>query len=143
MQQHSEIFTFAAGFWWLIFPVGWGLASIMRVWLRHQRARQALELLTSYAQQNREPPAEVLALLRADKQDANPGNPAHKYWAGGIFFAAFALAFLALMLGRVNGDDHHSTMGLVFVTILMAGFSAAMFLLGWLTVRSKNTLPHP
>jgi hypothetical protein len=143
MQQHSELFTFAASFWWLIFPVGWGLAGIVRVWLRHQRARQALELLTSYAQQNREPPAEVLALLKPDKRDGNPAYPAHKYWAGGIFFAAFSLAFLVLFAARLSDDDHHSQIGLVFVAILMAGFSTAMLLLGWLTVRSKNTLPPP
>jgi hypothetical protein len=140
-MQHSDFYTFVTSFWWLIFPIGWGLAGIMRIWLRHQRAQQALELLTSYAQQNREPPAEVLALLRT--RDVNPGNPAHRYWAGGVVFAAIALAFLLLMVGKVNGDDHQSTMGLAFVTILMAGFSIGMFLLGWLAVRSKNALPPP
>lgn len=141
-MQHSEFYTFAIHFWWLIFPIGWGLVGIMRIWLRHRRAQQALQLLTAYAQQNKEPPTEILALLQTDTRHGNRhSNPVNNYRAGGLFFSAIAAAFLVLIFGHIDGGDHNSQVGLIFVTVLMSGFAAAMFVLGWFAKRGNDVTP--
>lgn len=141
MQQHSEFYTFAVGFWWLIFPIGWGLVGVMRVWLRHQRAQKALELLNTYAQQNREPPPEVLAQLRGGGMDRVGRNAAHGFLAGGIILAGIALAFLSLL--SLRWDDQFNYRGLVFVAIIIGGASVAMFVRAWLAARDRSTIPPP
>lgn len=140
MQQHSEFFTFAAGFWWLIFPVGWGLAGMMRAWLKHQRAQKALDLLATYAQQNREPPPEVLAQLRSGHEfERHGGNPTHGFLMGGIILAGIALAFLSLYI--LQGD--RSSIGLLFVVIVVSGLAASLFVRAWLVARDRRALPPP
>jgi hypothetical protein len=138
-MEHSDFYRFATHFWWLIFPIGWGFAGLLAAWLRHQRAQQALEILSRYADQNREPPPEVLALLQPRRgcRERNPdGRPAH-FWGGGFFFAALSVAFAVLYLGKIAGGDHESQMALLFVTVLMAGFAVGLFLTGWIAARSK------
>jgi hypothetical protein len=141
-MQHSDFYQFATGFWWLIFPVGWGIAGMMRAWMKHKRAEQALQILTSYAGQNKEPPPEVLALLqpRERKERDFSVRPQH-YLSGGFFFAALAVAFAVLYLGKIAGGDHDSQTCILFVTVMMAGFAVALFLTAWVAGRSKNQIP--
>jgi hypothetical protein len=135
-MQHSDFYNFAAGFWWLIFPIGWGLAGMARAWMKHKRAEQALEILTSYAAQNKEPPPEVLALLqpRERKERDFSVRPLH-YLSGGFFFAALAVSFGVLYL--TGGGRHDDPAGLLFVTVMMAGFAVALFLTGWIAARAE------
>jgi hypothetical protein len=137
-MQHSDFYNFATGFWWLIFPIGWGVAGLLGAWMRHKRAEQALEILSSYAGQNKEPPPEVLALLqpRERKERDFRVQPLH-YLSGGLFFAALAVAFIVLYANKIGGGEHDSQAGLLFVTVLMAGFAVALFLTGWIASRTK------
>lgn len=140
-MEHGDFYNFITGFWWLIFPVGWGIAGMLRAWMKHQRAQQALEILTGYAAQNKEPPPEVLALLqpREPKERDFSVRPLH-YLSGGFFFAALAVAFAVLCFAKPGGGGHDETAGLLFVTVLMAGFSVALFLTGWIASRAKLPL---
>lgn len=138
MQQHSEFYTFAVHFWWLLFPVGWAIAGLAGAWMRHQQALKALDLLSAYAQQGKEPPAELLAALKSGKPNGRARNPSHGYIAGGISIAAIALAFLVLIADGAAGRDYA---GLLFVVVVMAGISAALFVRAWLAARDRNSLP--
>jgi hypothetical protein len=137
-MEHSDFYNFATHFWWLIFPVGWGVAGLLGAWMKHQRAQQALEILTTYASQNKEPPPEVLALLqpRERKERGARDRPLH-FWGGGFFFAALAVAFAVLYLGKIGGGDHQSQTAMLFVTVMMAGFAVGLFLTGWMARRDK------
>jgi len=139
-MQHSDFYNFATSFWWLIFPIGWGFAGMMGALMRHWRAEQALQILATYASQNKEPPPEVLALLQPrERKVRRPGDRPQHFWGGGFFFAALAVAFAVLYWGKIAGGDHESQMAMLFVTVLMAGFAVGLFLTGWMA--SRNTLP--
>lgn len=57
-------------FWWLAFPLAWGVAAMWTGWLNAQRRRDETRLLAAYAAAGREPPAELIkALGAASKED--------------------------------------------------------------------------
>jgi hypothetical protein len=128
MQGHSEFYQFATSFWWLIFPLGWGFAGLLRVIFRHHRAEQTLALLKSYADQGKEPPPELLQLLRSEpKPERRPMmSRSHSFLLVGLLFTAMSAAFLVLYTyeSRVDPDPG----GLMFVVVLMAGFAVAFFI---------------
>lgn len=47
---------FLFGFWWLIFPIGWMIAGIVRMVLRDNYHRERLRILKSYADQGKDIP---------------------------------------------------------------------------------------
>ncbi|MFT4075366.1 MAG: hypothetical protein QM647_07510 [Asticcacaulis sp.] len=51
-------------YWWMIFPLGFCVLSLVRSLLRDEENRRTLSLIRSYTDQGKEPPAELLALLR-------------------------------------------------------------------------------
>jgi hypothetical protein len=53
-------------YWWLMFPVGWMVFGAFRGWLAYRARRDAMDLLKSYAEAGREPPAALVARLRTD-----------------------------------------------------------------------------
>ena len=65
MDHRDHLFV---AYWWLIFPIGWFVLSIVRTALRHSYRRSTLDLLRNYAAQGKEPPPEVLALLRGEHE---------------------------------------------------------------------------
>ena len=145
MQEHSDWFRFFAGFWWLIFPLGWGIAAMIGAFLRHKRAQQALEVIQTFAQQGKEIPPDVLKILQQpDKNDRLPQERARNRSRGLIFvgfiFVALALSFPVLIYGKAGGDDIY---GLWFVTVLMAGFAAAFFVTAYLVAKDHKRLDPP
>jgi hypothetical protein len=57
-------------YWWLLFPLGWFIASGFQGWLNYRRHRDRLDMIKAYAAQGKEPPAELLASLnRVDDDD--------------------------------------------------------------------------
>ena len=63
-------------YWWLLFPLGFLVFAFWDRWLYHQRQRHRLELLKTYAQQGKEPPAD---LAREAHPAADPGAPGGPY----------------------------------------------------------------
>jgi len=51
-------------YWWLLFPLSFAVFSVMRAVLRDDESRRILSLIRSYTDQGKEPPAELLALLK-------------------------------------------------------------------------------
>ena len=50
--------------WWLLFPLSFAVFGVMRTVLRNEESRRILSLIRSYADQGKEPPAELIALLK-------------------------------------------------------------------------------
>jgi hypothetical protein len=50
-------------YWWLVFPLSWIVFGAFQSWLAYRARRDALDLLRSYAEAGREPPAALLARL--------------------------------------------------------------------------------
>jgi hypothetical protein len=51
-------------YWWLLFPVAWIVFGAFQSWLADRARRDTLDLLKSYAEAGREPPAALVARLR-------------------------------------------------------------------------------
>ena len=71
-------------YWWLIFPIGWFLASGFSSLLNYRRQRDTLRLIQTYAEKGQEPPGALLKVLErpidADddawhtRRDGRPGD---------------------------------------------------------------------
>jgi hypothetical protein len=139
-----DFFTLFTRFWWLIFPIGWGIAGMFRAWMRHKRAQQALDVIQVYAQQGKEIPSDVLSVLQQpERPTRSPMYGSRGLTLVGFFCTAIAIAFLVLIIGRVGGSDPETHYGLMFVAVLMAGFAAAFFLTGHLLARDSKRLGPP
>jgi hypothetical protein len=115
-------------FWWLIFPLFWMVIRMTGLWSRHSRANRALDIVKSYADQGKEPPAELLKGLQQESGPCGYG------WGGrrwrtpeerlgrAFLFAALACAFgFMAFWPQENGNWHpHHVFGLVFVTAILA-----------------------
>ena len=58
-------------FWWLLFPAAFFVAGGFNAWVASSRRRGAMDLLKTYADNGREPPAE---LVRAAYGSAHNGD---------------------------------------------------------------------
>ena len=52
-----------SSYWWLIFPLSWIVFGAFQSWLGYRARRDALDVLRSYAEAGREPPAALVARL--------------------------------------------------------------------------------
>jgi hypothetical protein len=125
-----DFFWLFSHFWWLIFPLFWMVAVMARLWSRHSRANRALDIVKSYADQGKEPPAELLKTLQYGSDQCGYGWGGRRWRSpeerlGRAFlFAALACAFgFMAFWPQEDGNWHpHHAFGLVFVTaILVAG----------------------
>lgn len=144
MHDHSEWYRLATGFWWLIFPIGWGVFGLLGSWIRHREAQQALEVLKSYAEQGKEAPPELIQVLRGtppDKRDRAraPVTLSRGTLLAGLIFTALSIAFLVLRATRITEHDPDAQGGLLFVVVLMAGFAAAMFITSFVLARDERS----
>lgn len=51
-------------YWWLLFPLAFGLFGLTRTILRDEESRRILSLIRSYTDQGKDVPPELLALLK-------------------------------------------------------------------------------
>jgi hypothetical protein len=138
-MDHSEFYRLFNHYWWLIFPVGWGLAGLVRAYFRHQRAQQAMEVLKSYVDQGKEPPQELVTLFKAsDRRSHTPQQTSRGLLLASLIFAALSVAFYVLRMARGVGIDADNDAGLLFVTTLMAGFAVAFFIGSLVTGRDAR-----
>lgn len=57
------------GYWWLLFPLGWFIASGWNSWLNYRRHRDTLELVRDYTKSGKEVPAGLLDKLNQPRDD--------------------------------------------------------------------------
>jgi hypothetical protein len=121
MNDHSELFQLFNRYWWLLFPLFWGIGQLLKNWMRHSRAKEALQVLRSYADQGKEPPAELVAVLRQPEQERRERSDHYgRYgWIPVFLFGALACAFG--MLGIWHTELGVPQTPMFFVTIIMAG----------------------
>ncbi|WP_420477728.1 hypothetical protein [Brevundimonas sp. FT23028] len=90
---------FFYSFWWLVFPIGFGLLGAYNSWLGYRRQKDAINLLKSYAEKGQEPPEALLKVLQRpldedgwDGRSAGPRQPTN-YWSLFGLFTALGLGF--------------------------------------------------
>ena len=128
-------------FWWLMFPLAglvYGLVGMMQ---QSRNQSRALDVLKTYAEQGKEPPAEVLKALSehsdvdfSHKSARNPSGPAMSAWWTFFVFLALTAGFGVGMNGF--GDDARSAF--LTVTIVMGVLAAGAFIMAlFATFRGK------
>jgi hypothetical protein len=88
-------------YWWLIFPLGWFVASGFSSLLNYRRQRDTLKLIQTYAEKGQEPPAALLKVLErpidADDdawQTRNQGGrPGDGSWFSVVLFGVMSAGF--------------------------------------------------
>jgi hypothetical protein len=141
--MNSEAYTLFSGYFWLIFPIGWGIAAMFKTWLRHKRAEQTLELIKGYADQGKDIPPDLLNVLKlADKNGRTPRERARRATTVGLIFVALAVAF-SVLSWTSPGKDGHDVSGLMFVVVLFAGIAVAFFASAYLSSKDSNRLDAP
>jgi hypothetical protein len=121
--MEHDFFTLFSRFWWIIFPLFWMAYAMVRLWLRHSRANRTLDILKSYAEQGKEPPAEVLTALK-DRHDLDAhrhSGPEHG-WRHFYLFAGLAVAFGVVAFVPNEMSEGHE-LAFVFVAIIMVGLA--------------------
>jgi hypothetical protein len=137
-------------FWWLLFPLFWAIGRMIRVYLDHQRAGQALEVVRTYANQGKEIPPELLKVLQQPTDTAlrlgaarSPRDKARMLMLVGFTSIALAAAFCVLIIGQIAGDDREAYVGMMFVVMLFLGVGAAFLATGYFYHRDAQQLDSP
>ena len=143
MHNHSDFYLFAANYWWLIFPVGWGVFGLLGSWIKHREAQQALEVLKSYAEQGKDAPPELIQILKGTPSDVRNATPAPVSLSRaallvGLALAALSIAFVVLRSTRITDNNPDAQGGLLFVVVLMGGLAVASFIAAFLFSRDAK-----
>jgi hypothetical protein len=122
-RQHGDFFELFNRYWWLLFPLAWAIGQMIKNFLRHARAREALQVLKSYAEQGKEPPAELVAVLRQPQASEDAAmarrNYRHYSWIPVFLFGALSLGFA--MMAVWPPDRGIPVVIMPFISILMLG----------------------
>ena len=88
-------------YWWLIFPLGWFVASGFSSLLNYRRQKDTLKLIQTYAEKGQEPPAALLKVLERpiDADDDSwqtrnqGGRPGDGSWFSVVLFGVMSAGF--------------------------------------------------
>jgi hypothetical protein len=137
-MQRSELFQLIGNYWWLAFPLAWGLGALWQSWLRHVRARQGLQVIQSYLDQGKEPPPDLLKLINGrDRAPRSSAERARQCLIAGFFMSVLAVAFAVHLVARAQAGDRGAIGSALFVEVLLAGFALALFLSAALLRKSE------
>jgi hypothetical protein len=124
MQDNSDWYRLFSSYWWLLFPLGSAVWGLFDTWARHRRADRALDMLKTYADQGKEPPAALIEALRQPVNGWGRGYYRGPYgrsrgpWIPAFLFAGLAAAFLSRFFFP---DMGHRDFGTIFIACIMAG----------------------
>lgn len=122
MHGHDFINLFV-GFWWLIFPLFWMIAALLRMNQRHDHANKVLDLIKSYSDQSKEVPPELLRALEqpVDEQLGMRGTVTRgrHTWLPVFLFAGLAAGFLLFAFWPGMAWDQRQVASFVFVAVIM------------------------
>jgi len=123
-MHHSELYSFATSFWWLIFPLGWGLVAMLRIWTRHRQSQTTLDVIKSYIERGKEPPAALLeSVLPQTSLPRWTYQPLH-FWLSALLLGAGAIGFAALAWLRAQQGDPDQA-NAQFLAVLLGAAAAA------------------
>jgi|SRR6185503_6474547 len=141
--QRSEFYRIFTSFWWLLFPLGWAIGQLVKNFLRHARAKEALSVMKSYADQGKDPPAELVTLLRqpqmAEEAVMARWNYRHYGWIPVFLFGALSAGFVLFALFPINGMP---PVAMLFVAIIMAGLCIGN-VVAMLVFKNRDRAPPP
>ena len=128
-MSFGEIFY---SFWWLMFPI-FGMAMGMIGMFQHERrSRDVIQLIKSYVDQGKEPPAELLKLASqaSDSDDwgvSSPGRKNNSAWTF-VVFAALAAGFgVGWWISRA--EDYAFAFLIVTVTMSVLALGSLLILI--------------
>lgn len=139
MPEHSDWYWLFHDYWWLLFPAAWAAGQMHKNILRHSRARDALRVLKTYADQGKEPPTELVAVLRQPDEVEAQKVARGGYWQYGwifvFFFGALALGLALLTIWPPGpGIPKPAT---IFAALVMTGLCVGN-LVGTLAWRKQH-----
>jgi len=145
MGMNHDFYWLFSSFWWLLFPLGWAIGQLLKSWMRHKRAQAALEVIQSYASQGKEPPPELIAVLRQPEQAEERAqarkNYQHYGWIPIFLFGALALGFAMMAVFPFEGLRGKSV-ALIFVAIIMTGLCLGN-LVAMQARKNQDRIPPP
>lgn len=128
--------------WWLMFPIlGFGIA-FFSMWLQHRRSRDWLELMKTYAQQGKEPPASLTNA--ASSGDWNWNHRPYYSYRGTRFWDFRRAIFLGVLAGAFGylyyyRPEHNE--GFATAAVILGALSVAFLLMSLFRPRSADPPP--
>jgi hypothetical protein len=121
---------FFHGYWWLIFPIFGMAMGFMGMVSSERRNQRVLDLIKSYVEQGKEPPAELLKLATLD-EESHARTPEGRRHSNGWSFVTFAAIAAGFGVGWwfVRGEDFAFAFMIVAVTMGVLAFGALFMLL--------------
>lgn len=139
MEDFNDLFS---RFWWLLFPLAWAVGELAKSWMQHSRVKEAISVLKAYAEQGKEPPPELIAILQRREQEAHRRRSyGHYGWVPVFLFGALAVGFVMLSWMPFQEIQGRSPI-LIFVAIVMAGLSVGN-LVAMLARRKQDRIDAP
>jgi len=120
------MWEFLERFWWLVFPLAWFIGAGWNSLLNYRRQRATIDLIKSYADAGKEPPAELIrALERPVDEDGVPAGPRQNWgWYQVVLFGALAAGLYYVSSINLFGDDGFNNM-LFLASIVLAALALA------------------
>lgn len=137
MHDHGDFYDLFRQFWWVIFPIFGMITALFHMNLRHDQYNKALDMIKSYVDQGKEPPPELLAMLR----DPNFGalNRRQPNWIPVFLFTFLAAGFAFYAFDNSHPGFPHAAPFLI-VALVMAAMAAGS-LANVLTAMRRNENP--
>jgi hypothetical protein len=139
MHEHSEYYELFHAYFWLIFPIGFGVMAMLGAYLHHKRFQRALELIQACATQGKEAPPEVMALIQPRRRDGGPVAKAQNFTLVSFILLAGAAGFIVLALTQ----GHEARGGLFFVVVVALGLAIAFFSAARIVRQDSDRLNGP
>jgi hypothetical protein len=122
-------------YWWLLFPLGWFIASGWQSWLNYRSRKDALRLVETYAAKGQEPPAELIrAIERPIDPEASDNKPSRTNWGWYqvALFGALAGGFVFMARANILGDEGLADALMVAAIVLGAlALASLVYALTW------------
>jgi hypothetical protein len=130
-------------YWWLVFPLGWFVASGWQSLLNYRRHRDTLDIVKRYADSGKDIPAGLLDKLNAPAPDSDwdaPSSRSERRSGGGFGGWSQVVLFGSLAAGfgyAATTDIYEAGPAFVIVTFVMGSLCLAS-LVATLTRRSSK-----
>ena len=93
-------------YWWLIFPLGWFVASGFSSLLNYRRQRDTLKLIQTYAEKGQEPPEALLKVLdRPIDADSEHRSYSSHRGTEGTWFSVVLFGVMSAGFGYASWSD--------------------------------------
>jgi hypothetical protein len=129
-----------ASHWWLLFPILGFAVAFYSMWLQHRRSRDWLELMKTYAQQGKEPPASLTNVATGGDWNWN-----HRYHGDRSRFGDFRRAIILGVLAGAFGylyyyrPEHNDGFGIA--AVILGALAVGFLLMAMFRPRSADVPP--